>query len=223
MTSAIRCSTKWAMKLHWKKVKSEFNVYPWYEESEMMCMRFKAYDELRIRNRSEIDFRKREQLTQLQRKPRKNSEAWTGFEPMTAAIPVRCSIILLAHLSDGVKIMKSKFVVLPYPNYFDCLAWRWEAATKFLWLWFTYMPIKINKIILIKRKQFTILLLLSLPIFVQSSPAPRILSHMPHNWNASLLIWKLVASKKYCALGLDYEVCDSAPFNFYRIRLITTS
>ena len=27
----------------------------------------------------------------LQRKPRKNSEASTGFEPMTSAIPVRCS------------------------------------------------------------------------------------------------------------------------------------
>ena len=27
----------------------------------------------------------------LQRKPRKNAEAPTGFEPMTSAIPVRCS------------------------------------------------------------------------------------------------------------------------------------
>ena len=31
------------------------------------------------------------QLKQLQRKPRTNSEASTGFEPMTYAIPVRCS------------------------------------------------------------------------------------------------------------------------------------
>ena len=31
------------------------------------------------------------QLKQLQIKPRKNSEAPTGFEPMTSVIPVRCS------------------------------------------------------------------------------------------------------------------------------------
>ena len=30
-------------------------------------------------------------LKQLQIKPRKHSEAPTGFEPMTSAIPVRCS------------------------------------------------------------------------------------------------------------------------------------
>ena len=43
-----------------KQVKSDFNLYPWYEESEMMCMRLKAYNELRIKNRSESDLRKSE-------------------------------------------------------------------------------------------------------------------------------------------------------------------
>ena len=33
------------------------------------------------------------QLKQLQRKPRKKSEASTGFEPVTSTIPVQCSTI----------------------------------------------------------------------------------------------------------------------------------
>ena len=40
MTSAIplRCSTKWVIKPHWKQVKCEFNLYPLYEENNMMCL-----------------------------------------------------------------------------------------------------------------------------------------------------------------------------------------
>ena len=39
MTSAIpvQCSTNW-VKPCWKQVKSEFNLYPLYEESERMCI-----------------------------------------------------------------------------------------------------------------------------------------------------------------------------------------
>ena len=33
------------------------------------------------------------QLKELQNKPRKNSEASTGFEPVTSTIPVQCSTI----------------------------------------------------------------------------------------------------------------------------------
>ena len=45
MTSVIpvRCSTNWAMKPRWKQVKSEFNLYPLYEESKMMCIWYKSY------------------------------------------------------------------------------------------------------------------------------------------------------------------------------------
>ena len=40
MTSMIpvQCSTDWAMKPRWKQVKSEFNLYPLYEESEIICI-----------------------------------------------------------------------------------------------------------------------------------------------------------------------------------------
>ena len=45
MTSAIpvRCSTNRAIKPCWKQVKSEFNSYPLYEESEMMYTWYKSY------------------------------------------------------------------------------------------------------------------------------------------------------------------------------------
>ena len=46
--------------------------------------------ELRIKRVKEI-FAVVKQLKQSQIKPRKNCEAPTGFEPMTSAIPVRCS------------------------------------------------------------------------------------------------------------------------------------
>ena len=46
--------------------------------------------ELRIKNRSERYLRSCEDQIKLQIKPRNNSEAPTGFEPMTSAIPVRC-------------------------------------------------------------------------------------------------------------------------------------
>ena len=42
-------------------------------------------------HRSERDLRRCEVTKQLQIKPRKNSEAPTGFEPMISAIPVRYS------------------------------------------------------------------------------------------------------------------------------------
>ena len=40
MTSAIpvQCSNIRPMKPCWKQVKCEFNLYPLYEESEMMCI-----------------------------------------------------------------------------------------------------------------------------------------------------------------------------------------
>ena len=34
----VRCSTNWAVKPCWKQVKSEFNSYPLYEESEIICI-----------------------------------------------------------------------------------------------------------------------------------------------------------------------------------------
>ena len=45
MTSAISvwCSANWSMKPCWKQVKSEFNLYPSYEESEMICIWYKSY------------------------------------------------------------------------------------------------------------------------------------------------------------------------------------
>ena len=61
--------------------------------SEMMCIWHKSYTfALWIENRHvKVIFAVMKQLKQLQRKPRKKSEASTGFEPMTSAIPVRCS------------------------------------------------------------------------------------------------------------------------------------
>ena len=46
---------------------------------------------LRIKNTSERIVEVMKQPKQLQRKHRNNSEAPTGFEPVTSAIPVRCS------------------------------------------------------------------------------------------------------------------------------------
>ena len=43
MTSTIpvRCSTNWAMKPRRKQVKSELNLYPLYEENDIMCIWYK--------------------------------------------------------------------------------------------------------------------------------------------------------------------------------------
>ena len=48
--------------------------------------------ELRIKNGSERDLRSCEATYAVTNKAQKNYEAPRGFEPMTSAIPVRCSI-----------------------------------------------------------------------------------------------------------------------------------
>ena len=39
----IHDATNWAMTTHWKQVKSEYNLYLLYEETEMMCTWYKSY------------------------------------------------------------------------------------------------------------------------------------------------------------------------------------
>ena len=127
VTSAlpVRCSTNWAMKPH---IGSEVNLLSsyltwgvkWWEVYEIIHIWTAVVDESEEWS-SQYIF----QFKQLERRSLKKIRASTGFEPVTSALPVRCSTnwAMKPHIGSEVNLLILQILWRP-------LSWKTSPALR---------------------------------------------------------------------------------------------
>ena len=110
----VRCSTNWAIKSRWKQVKCEFNLYPLYEENDMMFLIKIIWVHCRQRMQVNVIL-----VIMNNYKAQKHSEAPTGFEPMISAIPVwhQCEYISAQIWQDGNTFFLYHIHIMSFSSY----------------------------------------------------------------------------------------------------------